>query len=508
MNTKQANLKTNKEDILNAINLIVEPIANTMSPKGSNVLFRDEQGNPVTTNDGATIAQYIKPKDELSRIIVDSIVAASKQTESEAGDATSTTVLLTGNILKLFIEGEYEKNEFIDSLVRVKDLFIKELEKIRIGGNGIDLSDDELHKVAYVSANNNKEIADLTVDVVGKAGEYGSIVFDVNSSEPNVKFDEGFIIPSAVGNSIFMNKGSYVDYEEMAVFITDDTLFFSEDLNIIIEGALRSGIKDILIVSNNFQAKTPEVLMKVQQDNNDINVLPLQIESKDVIHDLGGYLRCPVYTRSLGRVKVDTIGDYIGGSSKVGGNMQLIVIDSIGDSMEKQERIELIKSLDQTEDTKRRLASMTSGIVTLSVGGDTQLERIERKLRFEDSILATQKAMVYGYLPGGGSAMLNSYYGISIKYMDKENKLFNKITETIGKTNIKQIFKNCGIDFYIPHDINLGLNANTGEVVDMKEAGIYDSYKAVEQSLLNAVSTSVQLISAMSNTIIINDLNE
>ena len=504
MHTKQVSLKTSKEEILKAIDLIVKPIAKTMTPMGSNVLFRDKNGRAVTTNDGATIAEHINPKDELQAIIVDAIVDASKQTEFEAGDATSTTVLLTGNILKLFINNDYDKNEFIKSLEHVKDSYINELEKIRIGGNGKELTDDELYKVAYVSANNNKEIAELSVDVVKKAGEYGSIGFDSTGSKPDINFKEGFIIHDAVPNAIFMTDSSGVNYEQTAIFITDETIFFGEDLNVIIKGAVDSGVTDIILVSSNFQAKTPEILVKTQQQNNGVNILPLQIENKDIINDLGAYLNVPVYNKSLGRVKEETIAEYIGTTDKIEGNMSYILIKSVGDSETKTNRIKLIESLEETDETKQRLASMTSGIVTLTVGGDTPIEREERFRRFEDSIKATQMATKHGYLPGGGSAM---WYIQRNLLREMWWDTYSDIAETIGLSNVKQIQANTGIDFIymITGHTYQGLNANTGEIVDMKEEGIYDSYKAVEQSLLNAVSTSIQLISAMSNTIIIND---
>lgn len=510
MNTKQANLKNNKNEILEAIKLL-EPIAKTMSPKGANVMFRTDTGDIIITNDGATIVKHIKPKDELQRMIVDAIISASEHTNKEAGDATSTTVLLTTKILELFIDQSDTVShfDFIKELNIVKDLYITELESMRIGGDGLVVTDD-LKKVAYVSANNDHEIADLSVDVVTKAGTHGLISFDVKSQESGVKFEEGFIVPGAVPNPVFLNKGSYLDYEMMNVFITDDTLFFDTDINIIVGDAIKDGIKDILIVSSNFQAKTPDLIKGIHTNpENDINILPLQIESKDKIADLASYLGVKLHTRSYGKVKDETIGDFMGHTSKVSGTMDLVIIESNGDHDVKNGRIKMLESLEQTEDVKSRLASMTSGIVTLSVGGDTDLERMERKLRFEDSILATQKAMIYGYLPGAGSSMLRAYHSIGNGLMaDEDDTRSYSIAQTIGTANAVQIQENSGIEWMssvYDNGVYGALNALTGEVVDMKEEGIYDSYKAVEQSLLNAVSTSVQLISAMSNTIIIRD---
>ena len=495
MFTKNCNLKNNKEEILEAIETILQPIAHTMSPRGSNVLMRDDKDNPLVTNDGATICKFIQPKNELQRLIIDTIIQSSRQTEKEAGDGTSTTILLIGVITKLFIQGEYKHYEFIRELESVRDDILEKLEEMKLGGE--DITKDELRKVAYVSANNDKEIADISVDVVTKAGDYGIINIDVKSQKPSVKYDEGFIKYNAIPHSAFLNNKTSLLYNDAIIFITDGVFFFNEDVNLLVK-ELSALNKNIVVVANKFQAKTPELLLNVQQSDNDINILPLEFENVEEIYDLAAYVGAQVFSKNSGRVKEGIVSEYSQPISKVHGNMNMVVVNQEKVPAERNERIDFLKSLDETneDDTiKARLASMTSGVVTLAVGGGTEVERIERKLRFDDAILATMKAKAFGYLPGAGSAMA------SLAGEDKSS-LYN----AIALANIYQIHLNCGLEYHSKdYGVFESVNANTLEKENMIDAGIFDSFKAVEQSLLNAVSTSIQLISSMSNTIIIND---
>ncbi len=512
MYTKNCNLDKDKDKILEAIKEIVEPIANTMSPRGGNVLLRDENNKPFITNDGATICKYIQPSDELKRLIIDAIIESSEQTNKTAGDATSTTILLNGAILELFIELNTEEGtthfEFIKALKRISTEIVKELELIKLGGNNNEGNMDDIKRVAYVSANNQQEIADVAVEVAVKAGEYGIIKYDDrSSSETRVQADNGFIIPMAIPSTDFLNKNTTVSYNKMKVFITDGKLFYQEDLNQIIDSLTKDGTKDIMIVAKEFSAKIPQIIYNVHTDqSNEINILPIALSNKEVIHDLAAYLDVDVYTESKGKISGD-INNYITHMDSVGGTMQFVVVQKKEDSKRREERTDLLKSLlkDSPNDEllKGRLAWMTSGIVTLFVGGDTDIEKTEKKLKFEDAILASQKAMVYGYLPGGGTSMLKVRSDILIL-----NTLESKILDTICTANFKQILTNSGIAEDLAISDYDGLDATSGEWVNMKEVGIFDSYKAVEQSLLNAVSTSTGLISAMSNTIIIKDNQE
>lgn len=510
-NTINCNLKDNKDKIKEAIREIVDPIANTISPRGGNVLFRSEQGVPIITNDGATISKVIRPKDELKRLIVDSIIQSAEHTNQVAGDATSTTILLNGAILDLYISKQEEgitHFEFIESLKKARDLIIEKLKEFKLGGEGLESNMDDIKRVAYVSANNDEELAEVTIDVITKAGDYGIIKYEANSSpETKVESEDGFIIKGAVVDKIFLNNETSLGYSKMAVFITESKIFYAEDMNVIFNAAIKSGVRDILIIANDFSAKIPNVLRAAQSNKEyRLKVLPIAISSKDVIHDIAAYLSTKVYAESLGKIREDIIDDYIGRTGEVGGNMSAVAIKHVYDSKEKEDRISFIKSLlekdKSNQEYKSRLASMTTGVVTLKVGGSTDLERTEKMLRFEDAIKASQSAMYHGYLPGAGSSLLRVLSDVGFT-----NKLTSVILNTICSANYTQILNNCGIDeplVEVEADY-VSLNANTGEFEDMVEAGIYDSYLAVEQSLLNAVSTSIGLISAMSNTIIINN---
>jgi chaperonin GroEL len=498
MYTENCNLRFDKDDIIEAIETIVTPIAKTMSPRGGDVLFRGADGEPIITNDGATISNNFKPKNELQALIIDTIVKASKQTEKEAGDATSTTILLIGKILMSFINSEMSHFDFISSLKDIEVYLLSELERIKIDGS----KKEDLLKIAYISSNNDKDIAEMSVDVISKAGEFGTVNIDMNSQKPNIKFDGGFIKIGAIPSTEFLNKGTHLMYERSAIFITDGTLFYNEDINIIVQ-ELAKQHKDIIIVANKFQGKTQDLLLNIQSSENGINVLPLQFDNTEEIKDIAAYIGCPIFSKTSGRINQNDVFSFIGSTDMVSGNMARVIINKDEEPETRSKRIDTLRSMyNESEDIeiKYRLSSMTSGVVTLAVGGNSVIERNQRKLRFDDAILATSKAKIHGYLPGGGTALHSIYLKSPSDYL-------GSLMYEICTANIKQIHENCNKEFTGQYDEYNGLDAATLETVNMLEAGIFDSYTAVEQSLINAISVSIGLISAMSNTIIINKFN-
>lgn len=509
MNTINYNLKNNKEGIIKAIKTILEPIANTMSPQGSSVMFRGSNGKPIMSNDGATIAKVIQPESELERLIIDAIIEASEQTNKLEGDATSTTVLLTGTILLDYISksDKISQFEYIKNLKSVRDSIVEQLEKKK-------LTDDKIIKqVAFTSSNNDREIADITLEVVEAIGDYGVIGYDTKNPVPGFKYNKGYIIQEAIPHPIFLENKPSIKYTDVAIFVTEMKLFHQEHVATILQAAKDLGYKQIILVAQDFQAKIPGQLEVIQQKEDEIRIIPIAVDDKDILYDIAAYVGGSVYTNAMGTPTEDKIKRYIGTASEIEANQQFALIKDNKGGEKLNKRIELVKNtLEEKGDdplVKGRLSSLTSGVVTLSPGGDTEQERMERMMRFDDSIRATQRAMVLGALPGGGVTMKDiaiDILGERWSQVGTEDLLYKDLIYLICMANFFQIMTNSGITNedreYKQGD---GYNALTNEWGDMVEMGVIDSFPAVKQSLLSSISTSIQLISVMNNAIIVEE---
>lgn len=503
--TENNNLKTNRDDIIKAIDTILEPIANTMSPRGANVLFRANNGKIISTNDGATIASVIRPENELQRMIVDIIVEASENTNKSEGDATSTTILLTSTLLKYYIDNESEFNstfDFISHLRVAKDYILEKLPHQKLEPTEILLKN-----IAFISGNNDSSISDTAYEVAMKAGDYGIIGYNINNPKTEYTFDDGYIIYNAIPHPMFINNKSKEVFNNIGIFITNMQMFYQEHLDTILKEFENAGHKNVIIIAPAFTAKVPDMIAEiVQNEKIEMHVIPIEIEDEHIIGDIASYTGVKMYTKGTGTPDSEKLSGHIGVLNSFTGTNQLAVLNSINKGEELENRITMLKSYIEEgkdiEKTKERLASLTTGVITLSPGGDTDIERTERQLRFDDSIRAVQRAKLFGCLPGGGVALKDISQEVN-NLGDKPNE----IVKIVCEANIKQIQKNCGLDgVYIPSEKGIGFNALTRDnESNMVSSGVIDSYPAVEQALKNSFSTAEQLVSAINNSIITNN---
>ena len=503
--TKNNNLDTNREDIIEAVDSILKPIANTMSPQGSNVIFRGNNGKIISTNDGATIAKVISPKSELQKIIVDIIVEASENTNKLEGDATSTTILLTGTLIKHYIEYSDSYGspyEFIKQLRESRNYILENLKNQKI-----EPTEGLLKKLAFISANNDSSIADVAYDVATKAGEYGIVGYNMENSNTEYSFDEGYIVHDAIPHPMFVNNKPKEVFSNVGIFATTMQMFHQEHLDTILKEYKEVGYKTVLIISPSFQAKVPDMISEIVNNKElGLHIVPIEIEDENIIGDIAAYSGVHLYTKGLGTPTPDKIKRHIGSVDLVTATMSFIVIKkNNNENNEKlKQRVTLLQSyLNEGKDkdkTKMRLASLTTGIVTLSPGGSTDVERVERQLRFDDAIRAVHRATSFGCLPGGGVALKDIYTEFANMNPDD---IKQKIIESVCLANIRQIMHNCGEGNVVYLEKGFGFNALTGvNGIKMVDAGIVDSYSAVEQALRNSFSTAEQLVSAINNNII------
>lgn len=496
-----------REKIVSGADKLVNPIRQTLTPLGGNVLFT--RGNSIgLSNDGITIAEQIESSDPIEELVIKTIRQASIKTNSEVGDGTTTTAILTAEFIKegmrlrdsgwLGIEIKRGLDEAKSKLVEKIDGFSTKVK-----------TDDELKFVARVSSNSDDEIADNTLKAIKVAGEDGLIVVEGNNKpETEVKIEDGYFLDSPMLSPMLANMQGRAEaqYKNVKVLVTDKRIYYPKEVGAILEPLAKAGITEVVIVARDFLGSTPNLFITnhVQKRMNillvkDTNATDTNIES---LEDLATYLGCSVITDKAGKMTTGISIEDFGTADRVISNLSRTVFYGNSGTRAKlrvkmlREEIDRAKDdSSQKDELKKRLARLTTGAVTVMVGGSTQTEMSERAYRYEDAINACRAAMKDGYVAGGGVTLMRAYN----KFREENS---GGIAELIGKvcsSPLKQIASNCGL--YLPQlmeevEKGRGYNANTGKYTDLKKAGIIEPTMATKSSFLNALSAASAVLSS------------
>ena len=508
-----------KEKIIHAVDTISDPVRGTISPKGRNCLFQDDKGNIYSTNDGATIVKNISVKDPIENAIIDIVKASSLKTNSEVGDGTSTSILLSQILVKeglKLVESGYNPMELKEKFNEFAEKLIKSLkvQAIKIK------NDKDLFNIAKISANNDEKIAKEVVQVIKVAGTDGMIFLEPGSEETEIIEDTGFIINTGLLAPELKNDPSrfVATYKNVPVFITDKRLYYKAEAESIMSTVLLAGYKQVIIVARDFLGESLTSFMGNHLQGK-ISLLLIKdstaTEQKaDTLHDLADYLGGKVIMEKNGdMVGKITIKDFVIADKVFQDPIKSILTTKNPDSKTLKNKISAIrtelKADKDNKDLKKRLACLTNGMVTVKIGGRTGIEQTENMYRYEDSIHATRAAIKDGYLVGGGIAILNAFYD-NLHWFDTELvPTFKKFCQG----NVRQIALNCGKhpEFILEQirndkNKNTGYNAMTDKIEDLLKMGVVDPFKVTENAVNNSVSITNQIIS--SNFLIVNDLEE
>lgn len=468
-----------RDALLKGMTLVKEPVARSMGASGRNCVF-NEVGSTSVTNDGITIARNIAPEDPFESQGVELIRQASEQTNREAGDGTSATIVLAHAITELGmkeIKAGGNPMAIRRGLELGKEKAIEELKKM-----SKMIKDDELLDVAKISVEDDK-ISQIVVDSVKKAGKYGTVMveegvgYSIEKEEVQGYFwDKGYISQYMV-----TNERLEAELNDCAVLITDKNLNLNSELSGILTELHKQGKTSVFLVADNVEGELLKTLV-VNKMKSVITVVAVKRPPTiDELEDIA------ILTKGTAVIKDKGIKDFqtyhVGSAKKVIVTKNKTIV--IGhDSPELKDRIKTIETelKDDTENEvlKKRMGMLASGIVKLSVGAKTEAERRYLRRKIEDGVCACLCAIEEGIVAGGGSTL-----------RDLSEKVDNSILKEAFKYPHKQILKNAGIkevgDF----------NVLTGKKIkDYVKEGIVDPTKVVRCVIANAISLAGTVLTA------------
>ncbi|VTU00253.1 chaperonin : 60 kDa chaperonin OS=Singulisphaera acidiphila (strain ATCC BAA-1392 / DSM 18658 / VKM B-2454 / MOB10) GN=groL PE=3 SV=1: Cpn60_TCP1 [Gemmataceae bacterium] len=511
-----------REAMKRGIGKLARAVKTTLGPKGRNVIIQKSFGSPTVTKDGVTVAKEVQLPDHYENMGAMMVKEVASKTSDVAGDGTTTATVLAEAIfnegLKAVVAGTNPmlmkrgmERAVEDIVARLKEL------STPVGGK------KGLENVATVAANGDADIGRIIAEAMDKVGKDGVITVEEAKTMATghefvegMQFDRGYLSPYFVTNSETMEA----EFDDAYVLVYEKKISSSRDLIPVLEKVVEQR-KPLLIIAEDVDGEALATLVvNVIRTQGQFKVCAVKAPGygdrrKAMLQDIAILTGGTAIFEDLGTKLEATTLDDLGRAQKVKVDKDntTLIVDTKDKARKEaiQARIVSIqKELDKStsdydkEKLSERIAKLSGGVAKINVGGATESEVKEKKMRVEDAMHATKAAHQEGILPGGGTALLRSSTGLTApKDLTADEEVGYRIVVRACKAPIRQIVENAGEDGNVvaaevlrKDDKNWGYDARAGEYVDMVKKGIIDPTKVVRSALQNAASVATLLLTS------------
>jgi len=496
------------------INKVADTVGITLGPKGRNVVLEKKFGSPTITNDGVTIAKEIELEEPFENMGAQLLKEVASKTNDIAGDGTTTATVLARAMIRHGMKNVAAgANGMLmrRGIEMAVDVVVDELRKM-----AIPVKDrSKIAQVAAISAN-DKGIGELIAEAMSKVGEDGVITVEDSQSVgttlemvEGLQFDKGYISPYMITDPERMEAS----FEDAYILIHDGKISNVKDLLPILEKVVQTG-KPLLIISEDVEGEALATLV-VNKLRGILQVCAVTAPGfgdrrKAMLQDIAIVTGGQVISEELG-IKLENADlSMLGHAKKVRVTKEeTTIVEGAGDSEAIRKRAAQIKAeLEEAtseydkEKLQERLAKLVGGVAVIQVGAATETEQKELKHRIEDALSATRAAVEEGIVAGGGVALLNCVPALEsfIETLNGDEKIGAQVVLNALAEPLHLIAKNAGFqgDVVVEKVRSLpkgqGLDAVTGEYVDMIEEGIIDPLKVTRSALQNAGSIAAMVL--------------
>ena len=488
-----------RDQVFKGIEKLANAVSSTLGAGGKCVMLEDGTGKPVITKDGVTVADSIILFDPVENMGSTLLKEAARKTVQEAGDGTTTATVLAHAILKEAYTVSEKKNarEIKDGINSAVEKVIKYLEKL-----AVDVKGDMLDNIASISVNNDNELGSIIADAFRSVDNTGIVMMETAGDGKTVsELIEGVPYDKGLTNSHFITneQTKTAELENPLVLIMESPVNTIRDIQKVLEYVIKNN-KPLLIIGDLEQGVLSTLATNKKKGNLKVNVINAPtygISKREVLEDLSLLTGATIVNEDLGD-DLDSIDvEYLGSCLKSVTSHEDTVI-TVSEASEKIK--DVIRSIKEklTNNTlksweviklEKRLSMLTAKIAVVKVGANSEVELKEKTDRVEDAICATKAAVKEGIVPGGGVALLNASTYI------KSEGLGEEVLLRAIKAPYFTILENAGIMASQPQKKGVGLNAITGEPVDMVKHGIIDPLMVTKSALRNAASVATTILS-------------
>ena len=495
-----------KDKVITGVNKLAQAVKSTLGASGRCVIYEDGRGKPVITKDGVTVAESVVLYEPVENMGATLIKEAAKNTVKEAGDGTTTAVVLAEALIKQVdtaIADGLTIREIKDGVNETLDSVINYLNNI-----SVDINGDMLKSVSSISCNNDIELGQIISEAYEKVGKNGVVLMEESSTEDTyVEIVDGVQLDCGLISSYFVtNTEKHIcELDKPLILTVSSEIPNVRKIQSILEYIIKNN-RSLLIVAPTAQQVKSALLMNKVKGNIKINIIDppgFGPTKKDAIEDLAILTGATVLNEELGDDLDLMKPEHLGEAEFCITNDKNTILTLEGMTPGIEGRIdELNKKLSEEKNgfikkkLEQRLATLSGSVGIIKVGADSKVELKEKKDRVEDAIYATKAALQEGIVPGGGIALLNASQKISTGPTGKI------LLEAI-KSPFDTILDNAGLSCNMKMKKGEGINVINGEIVNMIKEGIIDPVLVTKSALKNAVSVALTVMSAdciISNT--------
>ncbi len=489
------------------MNTLADAVKVTLGPRGRNVVLEKKWGAPTITNDGVSIAKEIELEDPWEKIGADLVKEVAKKTDDVAGDGTTTATVLAQAMVR-----EGLRNVAAGS----NPMSLKRgIEK------AVEVISDELLKMAkpvetreQISATASISAADTTIgsmiaEAMDKVGKEGVITVEESNTfglelelTEGMRFDKGYISAYFVTDTERMETVM----EDAYILIVNSKITNIKDLVPVLEKVMQTG-KPLVIIAEDVEGEALSTLVvnKIRGTFKSVAVKAPGFgdRRKAMLQDIAILTGATVISEEVGLKLDQTTLELLGTARKVViAKEETTIVEGGGDAEQIKGRVNQIRSEIEKSDSdydreklQERLAKLAGGVAVIKAGAATEVELKERKHRIEDAVRNAKAAVEEGIVAGGGVALLQaSKVALAKLKLTGDEATGAKIVEYAVESPLKQIAINAGLEGGVVVEkvrgleTGFGLNAATGEYVDMIKTGIIDPAKVTRSALQNAAS--------------------
>ena len=489
------------------LNQLADAVKVTLGPRGRNVVLEKKWGAPTITNDGVSIAKEIELEDPYEKIGAELVKEVAKKTDDVAGDGTTTATVLAQALVKEGLRNVAAGADPIAIRRGIEKAVDAVTEQLLGSAKEIETK-EEIAATASISAG-DKQIGELIAEALDKVGKEGVITVEESNTfgldlelTEGMRFDKGFISAYFVSDA----ERQETVLEDPYILIVNSKISAVKDIVPVLEKVMQSG-KPLLIIAEDVEGE-PLATLVVNKLRGTFKSVAVKAPGfgdrrKAMLSDIAILTGGQVISEEVGLSLENTTLDMLGTARKVVVTKdETTIVEGAGSAEEIAGRVAQLRAeLDATESDydreklQERLAKLAGGVAVLKAGAATEVELKERKHRIEDAVRNAKAAVDEGIVPGGGVALIQAgekaFAGLNL---EGDEATGANIVKVAIEAPLKQIAINAGMEPGVVVDKvralepGFGLNAATGEYVNLLEDGVNDPVKVTRSALQNAAS--------------------
>ncbi|HEY4315339.1 MAG TPA: chaperonin GroEL [Actinomycetes bacterium] len=489
------------------MNQLADAVKVTLGPRGRNVVLEKKWGAPTITNDGVSIAKEIELEDPYEKIGAELVKEVAKKTDDVAGDGTTTATVLAQALVREGLRNVAAganpmalKRGIEKAVERVSEELLKMAKDVE--------TKEQIASTASISAA-DPAIGAMIAEAMDKVGKEGVITVEESNTfglelelTEGMRFDKGYI------SGYFVTDPERMEavLEDAYVLIANSKISAVKDLLPLLEKVMQAG-KPLVIIAEDVdgEALSTLVVNKIRGTFRSVAVKAPGFgdRRKAMLQDIAILTGGQVISEEVG-LKLENAGtDLLGHARKIVVTKdETTIVEGAGDAEQISGRVNQIRAEIEKSDSdydkeklQERLAKLAGGVAVIKAGAATEVELKERKHRIEDAVRNAKAAVEEGIVAGGGVALLQASTSAFEKLdLDTDEMTGANIVKIALEAPLKQIAVNAGLEGGVVVEkvrnleVGHGLDASTGEYVDMIKAGIIDPAKVTRSALQNAAS--------------------